>query len=226
MRALAFVFTLLITGCSNGSMGATEYGALGGTAAGAGLGAIIGNQTGNAGAGVAIGAAAGALGGALIGSQLDRQDKRIDQQQRKIDEQDRLISENAELLAELRQRGIDVRDSDRGVVVNLPDVLFHAGRSELTRDAVTTIQEIATALRSAPHRHVAVEGHTDSLGTIDYNYRLSDARARRVAQELELSGVPQHRITIRAMGETNPISSNRTEQGRQRNRRVEVIIEN
>jgi outer membrane protein OmpA-like peptidoglycan-associated protein len=226
MRTIALFVIFLIAGCSNGSMGATEYGALGGTAAGAGLGAIIGNQTGNPGAGVAIGAAAGAIGGAIIGGQIDRHDQKIREQQSKIDEQDRLLSENSQLLTELRQRGIDVRDSDRGVVINLPDVLFHTGRSELTREAVATIQEIATALRGAPHRRVSVEGHTDSLGTIEFNYRLSDARARTVAHELESSGVPQHRIAIRAMGETSPIASNRTEQGRQRNRRVEIVIEN
>lgn len=217
---------LIVSGCFNGSLGATEYGAAGGSAAGAGLGAIIGNQTGNPGAGVAIGAAAGALGGALIGNQIDRQDRVISQRQRRIDEQDRLIAENARLLEELRNRGIDVRDSDRGVVVNLPDVLFQTAQSNLTPDAVSTVQEIAKVFTSAPHRHIAVEGHTDSLGTIDYNYRLSDARAHRVVQELEANGIPARRITTRAMGETTPIASNRTEEGRRRNRRVEVIIEN
>jgi outer membrane protein OmpA-like peptidoglycan-associated protein len=126
----------------------------------------------------------------------------------------------------LRQRGIDVRDSERGVVVNLPDVLFETAQSNLTPNAIATVREIATVLSTAPHRHLAIEGHTDSLGTIDYNYRLSDARAHRVAQELEADGIPPRRITTRAIGETTPIASNRTEEGRQRNRRVEVIIEN
>lgn len=213
-------------GCKDGSFGATELGALGGAAAGAGLGAIIGHQTGNAGAGVAIGSAAGALGGALLGGQVDRQDRAISERERRIDEQDRQIAENARLLEELRGRGVDVHNSERGVVVNLPDVLFEFGRSELTQSARGTVREIADIIGKAPGRRISVEGHTDSIGSIDYNYRLSDSRARRVADALETNGIPARRITTRALGETTPIASNRTEQGRQRNRRVEIIIEN
>jgi outer membrane protein OmpA-like peptidoglycan-associated protein len=214
------------SGCQNYSIGATEYGTLGGAAAGAGLGAIIGHQTGNAGAGVAIGSAIGALGGAIIGSQVERTDRKIDERQKRIDAQDQMIAENARLLEELRQKGVDVRDSDRGIVVNLPDILFESGRSELTAPAQTTVRDVAQVISEVPQRRIAVEGHTDSIGTIEYNYRLSDARARRVAEELEASGIPGRLITTHAFGETTPIASNKTEQGRRRNRRVEVIIEN
>jgi outer membrane protein OmpA-like peptidoglycan-associated protein len=194
-------------------MEATRYAPPGAAATEGGLGAIIGNQT-------------GALGESPIGSQIEQQDRSISHRKSGIDEQDRLNSENARLLQELRQRGIDVRDSGRGVVVNLPDVLFETGSSGLTSDAINTVHEIASVIKSAPHRHIAIEGHTDSIGTIDYNYRLSDTRARSVSQELEASGIPARRISTHAIGETTPIASNRTEQGRQRNRRVEVIIEN
>jgi outer membrane protein OmpA-like peptidoglycan-associated protein len=128
------------------------------------------------------------------------------------------------LLEELRQRGIDVHESSRGMVINLPDVLFEPGRSELTRAARSTVQEIAAVLQRAPSRRLSVEGHTDSLGTIDYNYRLSDSRAREVAQLLEDSGIPGQRITTHAFGETTPLASNKTAQGRIRNRRVEIIV--
>lgn len=224
--AVNLAASFILLGCQDGSLGATEIGALGGAAAGAGLGAIIGHQTGNAGAGVAIGSAAGALGGALLGGQVDRQDHAISERQRRIEEQDRLIAENARLLEELRNRGIDVRDSDRGVVVNLPDVLFEFGRSELTPSARDTVREVSVILKNAPSRRLSVEGHTDSIGSIDYNYRLSDARARRVSAELESNGIPSRKITTRAFGETTPIASNKSEQGRRRNRRVEIIIEN
>jgi outer membrane protein OmpA-like peptidoglycan-associated protein len=217
---------LVGAGCQSYSIGATEYGTLGGAAAGAGLGAIIGHQTGNAGVGVAIGSVAGAIGGALIGSQVESTDRAIEDRQKQIDAQAVMIAENARLLEELRQRGVDVRDSDRGIVVNLPDILFASGRSELTSAARTTVQEIAQVITEAPQRHIAVEGHTDSIGTIEYNHRLSDSRAREVAGALEASGVPGRLLTIHALGETTPIASNRTEQGRRRNRRVEVIIEN
>lgn len=220
------LITLTSIGCNNGSLGATEYATLGGAAAGAGLGAIIGHQSGNAGVGVAIGSAAGALGGALVGSQIDRQDDAISERQRRIDQQERMISENARLIEELRQRGIDVRDSERGVVVNLPDVLFESGRAELTGPARETVSEIAQVIQRAPLRQLLVEGHTDSVGTIEYNYRLSDSRARKVARALEANGIPQRMISTNALGETTPIATNRSEQGRQRNRRVEVIIKN
>lgn len=214
------------TGCSNSSLGATEYGTLGGAAAGAGLGAIIGHQSGNAGVGVAIGSAAGALGGALIGSQIERQDDEIALRQRRIDQQEQMIAENSRLIEELRQRGIDVRDSERGVVVNLPDVLFESGRAQLTGPARETVSEIAHVIQRAPLRQLLVEGHTDSVGTIEYNYRLSDSRAHAVAKALEANGIPRQNISTKALGETTPIATNRSEQGRRRNRRVEVIITN
>jgi outer membrane protein OmpA-like peptidoglycan-associated protein len=119
-----------------------------------------------------------------------------------------------------------VRDSDRGIVINLPDVLFSFNSSNLTSRARSTAREIADVINQAPTRRIAVEGHTDNIGTIDYNYRLSDSRARAVQKELELCNVAPRRITTRALGETEPIASNRTEQGRRRNRRVEIIIEN
>jgi outer membrane protein OmpA-like peptidoglycan-associated protein len=88
---------------------------------------------------------------------------------------------------------------------------------------VTTISEI---LKLAPTRRLAIEGHTDDAGTIDYNYKLSDSRGQRVAQELETAGIPKEHISTKAFGETTPIATNRTAEGRTRNRRVEIIIEN
>lgn len=226
MKRVILISLLLLSACQQGQFGATETGALGGAAAGAGLGAIIGNQTGHTGAGLAIGSAAGALGGALIGGQIDRQDRELNRRDKQIGEQDDVIRENRRLLEELKERGIDVRDSERGIVVNLPDVLFEFGRSALTSSAVSTISEIANVVQRAPSRSISIEGHTDSIGTIEYNFHLSDARARRVADELVHDGLLPRRITIKALGETDPIASNKTEQGRRQNRRVEVVILN
>jgi outer membrane protein OmpA-like peptidoglycan-associated protein len=226
MKKILLCTALLLSACQNNRIGATEVGALGGAAAGAGLGAIIGSRSGNAGAGVAIGSAVGALGGAIAGGQIDRTDRRIDERERRIEEQQRQLEENRRLLEELRERGIDVRNSERGVVVNLPDVLFEFGKSDLTPGARSTAREITNVLLRAPSRHISVEGHTDSVGTIDYNYRLSDARAKNVAAALEQNGLPRGAISTRALGETEPLASNNSEAGRRRNRRVEVIIEN
>ena len=115
---------ILIAGCAeNGpQIGATETGALAGTALGAGLGAIIGNQTGNTGAGIAIGAASGALGGALIGGQTDRQYNRINQQDERMRRQEEEIRRQQREIDEMRRgsRG-DSGGSYRGERYDYPD---------------------------------------------------------------------------------------------------------
>jgi outer membrane protein OmpA-like peptidoglycan-associated protein len=126
---------------------------------------------------------------------------------------------------ELQQRGIDVRESDRGVVINLPDVLFESGTATLTKRAHEIIFEIAQVLLRSPSLNLLIEGHTDSVGDIGHNYQLSDSRARAVAAELETNGIARQTITTQAFGETSPIATNRTEQGRRLNRRVEVVIQ-
>lgn len=219
------VILFVTSGCEN--WGAREKGAIGGAALGAGLGAIIGNQTGNAGAGIAIGSAIGAVSGGLIGNEIDSQQDGIDERQRQIDAQDREIAENKRLLAELRNKGVDARLTERGVVVNLPDVLFAFDRAELTPRAEDTVRDIANSLRSqAQGRSISVEGHTDSVGTSNYNMRLSEERAKSVARELTQDGLPRSSLRVHGYGESRPVASNDSDSGRQRNRRVEVIVEN
>jgi outer membrane protein OmpA-like peptidoglycan-associated protein len=142
------------------------------------------------------------------------------------------IARNQELLEELRRRNLDVRETPRGVVVNLPDVLFEFDRADLTRDARRTVGDIAVVvLRSARGRQVSIEGHTDSIGTQAYNQRLSGARAESVADALVGDGVNRRRLRPRGFGKTRPVAPNTIRgrdnpEGRARNRRVEVIIEN
>ena len=217
---------VIATGCENAQFGAREKGALGGAAVGAGLGAIVGNQTGHPGAGVAIGSAIGAVSGGLIGQGIQNTDDEIAARQQRIDEQQRQLDENRRLIEELRSRGADVRMTERGVVVNLPDVLFAFGKADLTSSAGSTVREIASVVRGYNGRRIAVEGHTDSVGGVAYNQRLSEDRARSVASALTRQGVPRSVLSVRGFGETDPIASNSTDEGRTRNRRVEVIIEN
>lgn len=217
---------IILCACEGASFRSREKGALIGGATGAGLGAIIGHQTGKTGAGIAIGSAIGALGGALAGNEVDAADDRIAVTEDRIQTNERLIAENQRLINELKNRGADAYRSDRGVVVNLPDVLFEFDRSDLRNDARRTVGDIADVLRSTGNRRIAVEGHTDSVGTISYNRKLSQDRARTVANALVSSGISRRRIVSRGFGESDPIASNQTERGRARNRRVEVIIEN
>lgn len=229
MKHKIIILTLVIgclASCSNQRFGAREAGVLGGGALGAGLGAIIGNQTGSSGAGIAIGSAVGAITGGLIGNEMDRQNDALDARQEKLGNQQQQIEENQRIIDELRRRGADVRRTDRGVVVNLPDVLFDFNSAKLTDDARRASAEIASVVSQYPNRNISVEGHTDSVGTIEYNKRLSEDRARSVADELAYQGVPKRRISTYGYGESDPIASNRSDLGRQRNRRVEVIIEN
>ena len=232
MRRLVIVRSLLLCAlvalpaCEGKEMGAREKGALGGAALGAGLGAIIGHQTGSTGAGIAIGSAFGALSGGLIGNNIDQADAASKETEARLAAQDKMLAENQQLINELRQRGADVRNTDRGVVINLPDVLFQFDSAKVTPDARRVARDVANAIKGVPGRHIAIEGHTDAIGTIEYNQKLSEARARAVASELVTDGVARSRITARGYGESRPIASNKTESGRQRNRRVEVVIEN
>lgn len=218
--------TTSVIACENARFGKRESGALAGGALGAGLGAIIGNQTGSSGAGIAIGSAIGAISGALIGNDLDNQNDTLDAREQQIADQERELAENRRIIEELKRGGADVYGTDRGVVVNLPDVLFEFGSSRITPAAEETTQEIARVLSKVQGRSVAVEGHTDSVGTYEYNQKLSEARARTVAQSLINQGVPRQMVNTRGLGESDPIASNNTDVGRSRNRRVEVIIEN
>lgn len=226
MRKYLLLFLLCClatTACENARFGGREKGALGGAAIGAGLGAIIGAATGHAGVGTAIGGGIGALSGAAIGNEVDKSEAREQAYDDKLAENDRILAENQKLIEELKKRGTDARITDRGVVVNLPDVLFEFDSARLTGAAFTTIEDIAEV---SAGRSISVEGHTDSVGTDSYNQRLSEDRARAVARELGYKGVPSSKIHTRGLGESRPIASNATEVGRARNRRVEVILEN
>jgi outer membrane protein OmpA-like peptidoglycan-associated protein len=142
------------------------------------------------------------------------------------------IARNEELLNELHRRNLAARTTARGVVVSLPDVLFAFGRTDLTRDARRKTRDVAEVVkRDARGRRIAIEGHTDSIGSAAANRRLSEARAASVADALVKAGIDRHRLRTRGFGETRPIAPNTiggrdNAEGRAKNRRVEVVIEN
>lgn len=136
------------------------------------------------------------------------------------------LDENRRIISELRALGVDVHDSTRGIVISLPDVLFMFGRADLTLKAVSTISQIARVIQHTQERRISVEGHTDNVGTISYNYQLSRDRAFSVAKQLSLDGISKTLIDTKGFGETEPMATNRTDHGRTQNRRVEVIIKN
>lgn len=130
--------------------------------------------------------------------------------------------------AKLQQElaALQAQQTERGMVLTLGDVLFDTGRAELKSGAFSTVDRLATFLRENPERRVAIEGHTDSVGSDSFNLSLSQRRADAVRAALVSRGIDGTRITATGMGEAAPVANNSTAEGRQRNRRVEVIIAN
>lgn len=223
---------VLVVSCAQ-PLTTREKGVLTGGGLGAATGAIIGSATGSPGAGAAIGGALGGLGGGIVGDQLQQRDQVLTEQQRTLEEQRQELARNRQLLEELRQRDLEARETERGIVVNLPDVLFGFGSATLTSPAREKTRDIADILQTqAPDRRISVEGHTDAIGSEAANQALSEKRAESVALALESAGVSPQRITTRGFGERYPVAPNThpdgtdNPAGREQNRRVEVVIEN
>jgi outer membrane protein OmpA-like peptidoglycan-associated protein len=129
-------------------------------------------------------------------------------------------------LANAQQQLADLqaKQTDRGVVVTLGDVLFDTGQATLKPGANLALNRLATFLSSNPQTKVLVEGHTDSRGGDDYNIGLSERRAHAVATELESRGIPADQVQTLGRGKAYPVASNDTAEGRQQNRRVEIVF--
>jgi len=119
---------------------------------------------------------------------------------------------------------LQAKQTDRGVVVTLGDVLFATGKSDLRQGSQRSIGSLVAFLNAHPDRTVRVEGYTDSVGGDDYNLALSNRRADAVTDALTHGGIVQSRIQTAGYGNSRPIAGNDTSDGRQQNRRVEVVI--
>jgi outer membrane protein OmpA-like peptidoglycan-associated protein len=129
----------------------------------------------------------------------------------------------AEQLAE-RVRELEAERTERGLVLTLGDVLFDVGRAELLPGAQREIDRLATFLREYENRNVLIEGFTDNTGSASMNLDLSQRRADAVRQALLERGINDRRIRTRGYGIEYPVAPNNTAAGRQRNRRVEIVI--
>ncbi len=178
-----------------------KSGALMGALVGTGLSAATGGEKGD----LLIGAAAGAAAGGLIGNQLDKQ--------------------AAELRNQLASDGITITNTGTQLVVSLPQDITFATDSFAVRPALQAdLRRVATHLQRYPNSDVQVIGHTDSTGAASYNQDLSERRASAVASVLAQGGVPYNRIVTLGRGESQPVASNLTPEGKARNRRVEIVI--
>jgi outer membrane protein OmpA-like peptidoglycan-associated protein len=180
----------------------TAIGAGAGTLGGLLLGGLIGGGTGRI-----IGAGIGGLAGGAIGYTMDRQIK--------------------ELRESTAGSGVDISPTDNGqaILVNLPEgVTFDVGSAALQPAFRSTLDQIAQSMNQYPDSLIDVYGHTDSTGSEQFNQTLSESRARTVANYLSMQGVSGTRIRSQGFGETMPVADNNTEEGRRRNRRVEIKI--
>jgi outer membrane protein OmpA-like peptidoglycan-associated protein len=135
--------------------------------------------------------------------------------------------EKQELRARLLQQLNSIlatRDSARGLVANMSDVLFRSGSFELLPAARERLAKVSGIVLAYPSLHVAIEGHTDSVGSDQYNQDLSEHRAQSVRDYFVQQGIQSSAIEARGFGKTDPIASNDTSEGRQQNRRVELVL--
>lgn len=198
----------LLAGCASGpyggspQFGKTATGAVIGAASGAGLGAIIAKDKGK---GALIGAGVGGLLGVGVGAYMDRQE--------------------AQLRDQLAGTGIEVQRSGDDLVLNMPsNVTFAYNSDQISPQAASALTQVATTLNQFPETLLTVVGHTDSDGSDAYNMELSRRRASAVSEFLMAQGVAGGRLQAIGMGESQPIASNSTEDGKARNRRVELLI--
>ncbi len=209
---LAITSVMLLTACTtNPYTGQTELskaavGGIIGSAVGAGVGAVIGETTSaKTRTAALIGAGVGALTGTGIGIYMDNQE--------------------AKLRDRLRASGVSVTRNGQQIILNMPgNVTFDTGKATIKPQFYEVLNSVALVLAEFNRTIVDVDGFTDSVGSEESNLDLSRRRARSVAEYLASRKVDPRRLSMQGFGESNPIASNQTRQGRSQNRRVEIRI--
>jgi outer membrane protein OmpA-like peptidoglycan-associated protein len=193
----------LAAGSACASLNKKESGAIIGATTGAAVGAAVGSANGSTAKGAIIGAAVGGTAGAVIGHQMDQQAKEIQQ----------------------NIPGAIVERVGEGLQVTFESgLLFDFNSDVLRAEARNNLATFAKSLDKYPGTDILVVGHTDSVGTDAYNAALSGRRAAAAQNYLASQGVATSRLRSAGRGESEPVASNDTEMGRQKNRRVEVAI--
>jgi outer membrane protein OmpA-like peptidoglycan-associated protein len=197
--ALLAVFVVGSVSCATKA----QTGAVVGAGAGAAAGAAIGAAAGNTAAGAILGAVIGGSAGAIIGGYMDKQAAEIE---RDIE-------------------GAKVERIGEGIKITFDSgILFDYDKSDLKPEAQTNLAKLSLILMKYDETNILIEGHTDSDGAADYNLGLSQRRSQSVANYLEGREVQATRFTLMGYGETQPIATNATADGKSQNRRVEVAI--
>lgn len=192
---------LIFSGCS--SLNRTVKGGAIGTAAGGAAGAVIGRASGNTAMGAVIGATVGGVTGAIIGKQMDKQAAEIENE----------------------VPGVKVERVGEGIVIEFKnEVLFGFDKTNIQAPAKESLDNLVQILNKYPDTNIEIHGHTDSQGSDEYNKKLSEKRANAVADYLKKNKIDGKRLTTKAFGESMPLYTNDTEDGRAKNRRVEFAI--
>jgi len=212
---LPLIATLGLAGCATTNSQSGSEGETNSTAAGAILGGIVGgiiaNNTGNRSTGrTAVGVIAGAAVGGAIGNAMDKKEEKIRQ-----------------ISAERDAKGMEVeRLKDDLLRVSVSsEASFAFDRADIKPEFKPTLDKVAAVLRDDPNVRITIIGFTDSVGSEEYNQRLSERRARATADYLISRGVSASQIASKGLGESEPRASNSTEAGRAQNRRVEIYLQ-
>jgi outer membrane protein OmpA-like peptidoglycan-associated protein len=200
---LSVVMVFLLASVNCASWNKTTRGAVIGGAGGAVVGGVIGHAAGNTILGAIIGAAVGGAAGAIIGSYMDKQ--------------------AAEMQRDLE--GAEIQRIGEGIKITFDSgILFDIDKSDLRPVSETNLTKLAKILNKYPDTNILIEGHTDDTGTNDYNMALSKDRAQSVSLYLATVDVKSARFSIAGYGETQPIVTNDSPEGRQKNRRVDIAV--
>ncbi|HEX8517172.1 MAG TPA: OmpA family protein [Bacteroidia bacterium] len=198
---LALQLCIVSTGCKKWAN--TSKGGAIGAGVGGVIGGAIGSDKDKTVIGAIIGAAVGGAAGAAIGLYMDKQAQEI---QKDV-------------------KGAKVERVGEGIHLTFDSgILFDVNSYTLKEDAKTNIRELAKLLKKYEDTNVLIEGHTDSSGSDELNDKLSEKRADAVADYAKSLGVAGMRLAVKGYGEKQPIAENETEDGKQKNRRVEIAI--
>jgi outer membrane protein OmpA-like peptidoglycan-associated protein len=201
--ALCLILSLVLMGTGCAEWSRMQKGAAIGAGTGAVAGGLIGHAAGNTAVGILLGAAIGGAAGAYIGNYMDKQAAEIERD---------IAGARVERVGE----GIKITFSS--------GVMFDVNKAVLKDQYRGELSELAAILNKYEDTNILLEGHTDSTGTEEYNLDLSKKRSQSVANYLATQNVTPTRFTIMGYGESQPIVSNETSEGRAQNRRAEVAI--
>ena len=205
--ALTLALTLGLGACTTNPYTGEEQASKAGMGAGIGAvtGGIIGAIAGENRNAILLGMGIGALAGGGVGYYMDKQEEKLRMQ--------------------LQATGVSVTRNGDNIILNMPgNITFATDSSNISADFYSVLDSVALVINEFEKTYIDIYGYTDSTGSEAYNLTLSEKRASSVARYLESQKVVSQRIVTRGKGESNPVASNDTPEGRSLNRRVEIVL--